>query len=152
MEHVPDAEVWVFYNDLRAFGKGFEELYVRSEKEGMKFVKGFPGEIRENPSTGDPIVIFEDPDEGTRREVEFDMVVLALALEPSEESVRIAHMLDLKTDSHGFLKELHPVSRPLETSVEGIYMAGTCQGPKDIPETVSQASGAAAKVCTLFSK
>jgi heterodisulfide reductase subunit A len=152
MEHEEDADVWVFYNDLRAFGKGFEELYVRSEKEGMKFIRRFPGEIREDPENGNPILVFEDPKTGRYREVEFDMVVLAVALEPSCETIRIAEMLDLKTDSHGFIKELHPISRPLETSNRGIFLAGTCQGPKDIPESVSQASGTAAKVGMLFSQ
>jgi heterodisulfide reductase subunit A len=76
MEHEEDADVWVFYNDLRAFGKGFEELYVRSEKEGMKFIRRFPGEIREDPENGNPILVFEDPKTGRYREVEFDMVVL----------------------------------------------------------------------------
>ena len=151
MEHEPDAEVWIFYNDLRAFGKGFEELYVRSEKEGIKFIKGLPGEITENAETGDPLVAFEDTKTGKVSELEFDMVVLAVALEPSKETARLAKMLGLETDPHGFLKELHPTSRPLETSKKGVFLAGTCQGPKDIPETVSQASGVAAKVCTLFS-
>ncbi len=152
MEHEPDADVWIFYNDLRAFGKGFEELYVRSEKEGMKFIKGLPGEITENTDTGDPIVLFEDTKTGKVSEVAFDMVVLAVALEPSEETTRLAEILELETDRHGFIRSLHPASRPLETLRKGIYLAGTCQGPKDIPETVSQASGVAAKVCTLFSK
>lgn len=151
MEHEPEGEVWIFYNDIRAFGKGFEELYVRSEKEGMKFIRGLPGEIRECSDTGNPIVVFEDTKTGKISEVEFDMVVLAVALEPSKESSRLAEMLDLETDAHGFFKGLHPTTRPLETSNRGIFLAGTCQGPKDIPETVSQASGVAAKVCTLFS-
>ncbi|MEW6615350.1 MAG: CoB--CoM heterodisulfide reductase iron-sulfur subunit A family protein [Thermodesulfobacteriota bacterium] len=152
MEHAQDAEVWIFYNDLRAFGKGFEELYVRSEKEGMKFIKGLPGEIRENPVTENPIVVFEDPKNGKHSEIEFDMVVLALALEPSKQNPRLAEMLGLEVDCHGFFKELDSTSRPLETSNRGVFLAGTCQGPKDIPETVAQASGAAAKVCTLFSQ
>ena len=152
MEHEQDAEVWIFYNDLRAFGKGFEELYVRSEREGMKFVKGLPGEIRENPVTENPIVVFEDPKDGRHSEIEFDMVVLAVALEPSEQNARLAEMLNLETDAHGFFKELDSTSRPLETSNKGVFLAGTCQGPKDIPETVAQASGVAAKVCNLFSE
>ncbi|MDY6854606.1 MAG: CoB--CoM heterodisulfide reductase iron-sulfur subunit A family protein [Thermodesulfobacteriota bacterium] len=152
MEHEEDAEVWVFYNDLRAFGKGFEELYVRSKKEGMKFIRGLPGEVRADTKKGDPVLVFEDPKTGKQREAAFDMVVLAVALEPSYETIRLAKMLDLKTDSYGFIKELHPISRPLQTSNVGIFLAGTCQGPKDIPESVSQASGAAAKVCALFSQ
>ena len=152
MEHDPDAEVWIFYNDLRAFGKGFEELYVRSEKEGIKFIRGLPGEIRENAETEDPIVTFEDTKTGKVSEIGFDMVVLAVALEPSEQNPRLAEMLDLEIDPHGFFKELNSTSRPLETSNRGVFLAGTCQGPKDIPETVAQASGTAAKVCTLFSE
>ena len=151
LEHDKDAEVWIFYNDVRACGKGFEELYVRSEKEGMNFIKGLPGEVREDTETGDPIVIYEGPKAGKYSELQVDMVVLAVALEPSEEIARLSEMLHLETDIHGFFKGLHPNSRPLETPNKGIFLAGTCQGPKDIPETVSQASGAAAKVCTLFS-
>ncbi|KAF0117449.1 MAG: heterodisulfide reductase subunit, partial [bacterium] len=95
---------------------------------------------------------FEDPKDGRHSEIEFDMVVLAVALEPSEQNARLAEMLDLELDAHGFFKELDSTSRPLETSNRGVFLAGTCQGPKDIPETVAQASGAAAKVCTLFSQ
>ncbi|MFH2011252.1 MAG: CoB--CoM heterodisulfide reductase iron-sulfur subunit A family protein [Pseudomonadota bacterium] len=152
MEHTPDAEVWVFYNDIRAFGKGFEELYVRSEKEGMKFIRGLPGEIRENAETQNPIIVYEDTKTGKINEVEFDMVVLAVALEPLEQNARLAEMLDLEIDSYGFFKELDSTSRPLETSNKGVFLAGTCQGPRDIPQTVAQASGAAAKVSTLFSE
>ena len=152
LEHGNDAEVWIFYNDIRACGKGFEELYVRSEKEGMHFVKGLPGEVREDTETGDPIVVYEGPQASRYSELQVDMVVLAVALEPSEEIARLSEMLGLETDVHGFFKELHQNSRPLETTDRGIFIAGTCQGPKDIPETVSQASGAAAKVCALFSE
>jgi len=102
--------------------------------------------------TEDPIVTFEDTKTGKVSEIGFDMVVLAVALEPSEQNPRLAEMLDLEIDPHGFFKELNSTSRPLETSNRGVFLAGTCQGPKDIPETVAQASGTAAKVCTLFSE
>lgn len=150
MEHSDDSEVSVFYNDMRASGKGFEELYVRSEEEGMRFVKGLPSEVRENPTNKNPIVVYEDTKTGTQKELEVDLVVLALALEPSPGLERIAGVLGLECDEYGFVKERDLQNSPLETNVRGVFIAGACSGPRDIPETVSEASGAASRVCAFF--
>ncbi len=148
MEHVPEADVTVFYNDMRACGKGFEELYQRSIEDGMHFVQGIPS-IHENRTTGNPVLVFEDPAGGIRRK-EVDLVVLACGLEPSEGTRSVRRLLGLGRDSYGFIEERDPVTGMAETGRDGIFMAGTCQGPKDIPDSVTQGSAAAAKVGILF--
>jgi heterodisulfide reductase subunit A len=152
MEHADGASIHVFYNDLRASGKGFEELYVRSQAEGMRFVKGLPSEVREDPTTLDPIVAYEDVASGTRKELEVDLVVLAMALEPSRDLASLSGMLGIELDEDGFVRPRQAHGAPLETASPGVFIAGACSGPRDIPETVAQASGSASKVCAFFEK
>jgi len=152
MEHAEGADIHVFYNDLRASGKGFEELYVRSQAEGMRFVKGLPAEVRETPGSLDPIVVYEDVESGTQKELEVDLVVLALALEPSRDLESLSGMLGIDRDEHGFVRPKQAHGAPLETVSPGVFIAGACSGPRDIPETVAQASGVASKVCAFFEK
>jgi len=123
---------------------------VRSGEEGMRFFKGLPSEVRENPTNKNPIVVYEDTTTGTQKELEVDLVVLALALEPSSGLERIAGVLGLDRDEYGFVKERELQNSPLETNVRGVFIAGACSGPRDIPETVSEASGAASRVCAFF--
>ncbi len=149
MEHAPGAEVTVFYNDMRACGKGFEELYQRSIEDGMHFVQGIPS-VHENRTTGNPVLVYEDPEEGGIRRKEVDLVVLACGLQPSQGTRNVRRLLGLKRDSYGFIEERDPVSGMAETDRDGIFMAGTCQGPKDIPDSVTQGSAAAVKVGILF--
>ena len=145
MEHEPGAEVLVFFNDLRACGKGFEELYKRSIDEGMCFIRAIPS-VHVNRSTNNPVIVYEGPDSGqvVRREV--DIVVLACGVIPSEGTKRIQSLLGLGKDIYGFIRERHPVDSLSESSKEGIFIAGTCQGPKDIPDAATHGSAAAMKV------
>ncbi len=150
MEHAPGAEVMVFFNDLRACGKGFEELYRRSIEEGTKFIRAIPS-IHENRSTNNPVIVYEDPAGGmATREV--DLVVLGCGLEPSEGTADLARIMGLERDRYGFIIEEHQVDRSCETWREGIFMAGLCQGPKDIPDSATQGSAAAAKVGIFLSR
>jgi heterodisulfide reductase subunit A len=151
MEHAPGADVTVFFNDLRACGKGFEELYRRSIDEGMKFIRSIPS-IQYDHSTNDPIVVYEDPESGGIVEKEVDLVVLASGMEGSEGTKKIRRVLGLERDTYGFLSEKHPVDGLAETGRAGIFVAGTCQGPKDIPDSATQGSAAAAKVGILLSR
>jgi heterodisulfide reductase subunit A len=144
MEHAPGAEVIVFFNDLRACGKGFEELYQRSVEEGMRFVRAFPS-IHENKATNNPIIIYEDPDQCVIRS-EVDLVVLACGLNASKGTREVQKLLGVERDTYGFIRELHPVDRSCETTREGIFVAGVCQGPKDIPDSATHGSAVAAKV------
>jgi heterodisulfide reductase subunit A len=145
-----DVNIYVCYNDLRAFGKGYEEFYRRARDMDINFVAGVPSDIR---STADDSLYFDVFESGTSKllEVHADLVVLANGLVPSNDIDKISKLFHALRSADGFLLEAHPKLRPLECSTAGIFLAGACQSPKDIPDTVSQASGAAAKVIDLLS-
>ncbi len=150
-ENVPDAEVTIFFNDIRAAGKGFEELYLRVLKHGVSFIKGFPSWIEEDAETRDLMLNFEEMVEGTHRSaMRVDAVILAGGVEPDEALAGLAETLGVERDPFGFLEERHPTLSAIETTVPGIFMAGGVQGPKDIPESVAQASGAAARALAMI--
>lgn len=148
-DKLPDSEAYVFYMDVRTPGKNYEEFYQRSLNAGAKYIRGRVSKIY--PS-GDRLVLkSEDTLLGRPIEVEADLVVLATAMVPSEGAVNLARTIGFSADKDGFFQEAHPKLQPVETFAAGVYLAGTCQGPKDIPDTVAQASAAAVKVCGLFS-
>jgi heterodisulfide reductase subunit A2 len=141
LDQLPDSKVTVFYMDVRAFTKGGEEFYDQARARGARYRRGNPSEIYRR---GDKLVIRAE-DTLLRRtvEVEADMVVLAVGLEPGAAGEDVAHMLKLSRTGDGFLAEAHPKLRPVDTTSDGVFLAGTCQGPKDIPDTVAQAKAAA---------
>ncbi|MDY6793790.1 MAG: CoB--CoM heterodisulfide reductase iron-sulfur subunit A family protein [Actinomycetota bacterium] len=142
IDKIPGVDVTVFYMDVRAFGKGFEEFYDRVRREGVKYIRGNPSEIFKH---GDKLVVkAEDTLTSTPLEHEADMVVLSVGLVPRGDNREIIDMLKLSQSSDLFYMEAHPKLRPVDTATDGIYLAGVCQGPKDIPDAVSQAKGAAA--------
>ncbi len=137
------CETTIYYIDVRAFGKGFEEFYQNSQTRfGVKFVRGKVGEIVEDVNTNNLIVRVENTETGQLFEDEFDMVVLSSGLVPSQGSAEINKILNLPIDQYGFFEELNRIS-PVDTKIEGVYMAGVCESVKDIPDGVSQASAAA---------
>jgi len=147
---IEDSEAYVFYMDVRTAGKGYEEFYQRSLNAGAKYIRGRVSKIYPR---GDKLILkSEDTLLGRPIEVEADLVVLATAMVPSAGAVELAKTIGFSVDKDGFFQEAHPKLQPVETFAAGVYLAGTCQGPKDIPDTVAQASGAAVKVCGLFSK
>ncbi len=148
----PSRDVYVFYTDLRAYGKDFEEYYRTAQDLGVKFIRGRPGELFEDPDTKKIIVKVEDTLTRKIIEKEFDLVVLSVGLVPSKGAKKIAELLKIPRSSDGFIKEAHPKFRPIDTPIEGIFVAGTAQGPKDIPDTVAQASAAAARAMSLMNK
>jgi len=150
MEHSPGAEVLVFYNDLRACGKGFEELYRRSVEEGMRFVRAMPS-VQYEHERNNPVIVFEDPDTGVVESSEVDLVVLACGIEPAESTKKVRRLLGLRRDNYGFVRERHPVDGLAETDRGGIFVVGACQGPKDIPDSATQGSAAASKVGIFLS-
>lgn len=150
MEHAPGAEITVFFNDLRACGKGFEELYRRSIDEGMRFIRSIPS-IGYDHSSNNPVVTYEDPEAGGVVEKEVDLVVLACGMEGSAGTRKVRGILGLDRDSYGFISEKHPVDGLVETRQLGVFLAGTCQGPKDIPDSATQGSAAASKVGIFLS-
>ncbi len=158
-DKIPDANVTVFYMDVRAYGKGYEEFYDRVREEGVVYRRGEPSEIVRH---GERLVVLaEDTLLGKPIEVEADLVVLATAVVPRTDVAELAALLGGKgagnhegSDDHkgspirqspdGFFQEAHPKLRPIDTQMDGIFLAGCCQGPKDIPDTVAQAKAAAA--------
>ncbi len=145
---VHDGEAIIFYIDVRTAGKDFEEFYKRATDEGVVYVRGKVSKIFRR---GDKMVVWgSDTVAGRKMEVEADLVVLATAMTPNPGAKEVARMLDIQADEHGFLTEAHYKLGPVETSQPGVFLAGTCQGPKDIPETVAQASAVASKVLGSF--
>jgi heterodisulfide reductase subunit A-like polyferredoxin len=148
-DKIPDARITVLYMDVRAFGKGFEEFYERVQKEKIIYRRGNPSEVfRKN---GKLIVRGEDTLLGEPFELEADLVVLASGLVPRKEENILKNMLGLENSSDKFYAEA-PGLDPIVTKTEGIFLAGCCQGPKDIPDTVAQASGAASLACALLAR
>lgn len=150
LEKIPGARVYVFYIDVRTFGKGYEEFYRRVMEEGAVYIRGRVSKVfQEGPKL---IVKGADTLLGEQVEIAADMVVLATGVTPAEGAHDLARMIGIPVDKDGFFQEAHPKLRPVETHTGGVFLAGACQGPKDIPDTVAQASGAAAKVCALLFK
>ncbi|MBU4487294.1 MAG: hydrogenase iron-sulfur subunit [Candidatus Delongbacteria bacterium] len=148
----PDTDIYIFYTDLRAFGKGFEEYYKKAQKMGVKFVRGKPSHFTENTATKQVTVTVEDTLTRQIIESDFDLVVLANGMELSKSTDKIANYLKLAKSEDGFLKEAHPKYKPVDTLIEGVFIAGAAQGPKDIPDTVTQASAAAARVIVTLAQ
>jgi len=142
-----------FYIDMRCFGKGYEEFYQRCQEEGILFVRGKPAEITGIATTpeeeGKLVVVGEDTLGDMRYRLPVDMVVLCAAMESRSDANDVARVFGLNLGADGFFLEEHPKLGPLNTPTDGVFLAGACQGPKDIPDTVAQASGAAAKSLEL---
>jgi heterodisulfide reductase subunit A len=155
-EKIPDAEIYQLYIDLRCFGKGYEEFYNRIQEEGVNFVRGRAAEVTDLAETADEegklIVLCEDTLIGRQRRIPVDMVVLSTGLEPRADAGETAKMFSLSRSADGFFLEKHPKLDPVATMTDGVFIAGCCQGPKDIPDTVAQASAAAARVLSMISK
>jgi heterodisulfide reductase subunit A len=148
-DKIPDADITVLYMDVRAFGKGFEEFYERVQKERIVYRRANPSEVyRRN---GKLVVRGEDTLLGEPFELEADLVVLASGLVPRKEDNFLRNLLKLEKSSDQFYAEA-PGLDPIITGVDGIFLAGCCQGPKDIPDTVAQASGAASMACAFVAK
>jgi len=148
----PTRDVYVFYTDLRAYGKGFEEYYKRAQRTGVKFIRGRVAELIEDSQTRKLTLRVEDTLTRQIIESEFDLVVLSVGLRPNEGTDRIANLLRLAKSPDGFLQEAHPKFRPVDTLTDGVFLAGTVQGPKDIPDTVAQASAASARATRLMNR
>ena len=150
IDKIPDSKAYVFYMDVRTPGKAYDEFYNKTLADGAVYLRGRVSRIYKE---GDKLICKgEDSLIGKQVSVAADMVVLATAMTPSKESEKIASIVGFGIDKDGWYQEAHPKLRPVETHTGGVFLAGACQGPKDIPDTVSQASGAAVKVCALFSK
>ncbi len=147
-DKLPNARITVFYIDMRAFGKGYEEFYDRVKEERVIYRRGEPSEVYKR---GERLVVrAEDSLLGRTVEVEADMVVLATAVVPRADTPAVAELLGLERSPDGFFQEAHPKYRPVDSTRPGVFLAGCCQGPKDIPDTVAQAKAAAASALGLL--
>ncbi|HRT26735.1 MAG TPA: CoB--CoM heterodisulfide reductase iron-sulfur subunit A family protein [Syntrophales bacterium] len=150
-DHIPDSQSYVFYMDVRSPGKGYDEFTRRAQEEyGAKYIRGRVSRIY--PKGKKMVVKGADTLLGTQVEIEADLVVLGTAVVSAPGAAQMAEKLHISYDTFGFYVESHPKLRPVETNTSGVFLAGACQGPKDIPASVGQGSAAAAKVLSLFSK
>jgi heterodisulfide reductase subunit A len=148
-EHCPDMDVKVFYIDIRAFGKGFEDLYKRSRRLGVHYLRGLPGTVQEAPDGGLRVAV-ENTALGKIEYFDLDMLVLAVGLNPSGSTRKLQEMLGLQLTPDGFFLEAHPKLQPVDAATRGVFYAGCAEGPKDIKESVTQASAAAVRAIRLM--
>lgn len=149
-DHYPETEITVFYIDIRAFGKGFEDLFHRSKLAGVQYIRGLPGEIYEDAETRNLVLTAEDTALGTIRDYEFDMVVLSTGVIPRRDSDAIQQLLTLSRTGDGFFMESHPKLKPVDAPTGGVFLAGCAEFPKDVKDSVTQASAAVARAQILL--
>jgi len=142
-EKIPGCKVYLFYMDIRSFGKAYEEFYYRIQNEGTKFVRGRVANVLEDPATKNLHVYTEDTLLGRPVDIEVEMLVLAAAIQPKEGADVLRKKFGVSASQDGWMLEAHPKLNPCGTTTAGVFLAGVCQGPKDIPDTVAQAEGAA---------
>ena len=148
-EHDASVEATVFYNDLKAYGKGFWDFYRKAEENEVHWVRGRPYQVTEDPETRNLTLRYEDLASGELRTKEVDLLVLSTGVVPNDRNRRLAKTLKIELDHLGFFKEKDPITAPLETGVTGIYLCGGATGPIDIAESVAQACAAAMKAVLI---
>jgi len=151
-EHWPETEIYAFYMDMRAFGKGFESLLRRAKREGIRFVRGLPAEIIEKNPSKDLRLIGEDTLLSELYEIDVDLVVLQAGIEPRQGSEAVQRLFNLSRSADGFFLEAHPKLKPVDTPTAGVFLAGCAESPKDIKDSVTQASAAAARSGILMAR
>ena len=154
-EHT-DADVTVFYMDIRAPGKGCEEFYDKSLREGIRFVRGRVAEVTDwalaPEEKGKLVIRVEDTLAGFVRRIPVDMIVLAVGMEPQTDAQEVRRLFNMSCGTEGWFLEKHPKLAPVSTFTDGVFIAGCCQGPKDIPDSIAQAGAAAAEAMALIDK
>ncbi len=152
-EHERDSDTYIFYTDIRAFGKGFREFVNRAELEwGMKYIRAKPSELREDTKTKDLLVDYEDTQTGEMKSLQAELVVLCTALAPAQDNRKLAETLAIEVDEYGFFEVPNQLQVPLDSTSPGIFLCGCCQGPKDIPDSIAQAKGAAARAAEFVTR
>jgi len=150
------AEVYNFYIDMRTPGKGYEEFYDKLLKEDVNFIRGRAAEVTDWPMTpseeGKLVIRAEDTLIGVVRRVPVDMVILSVGLEPRADADDVRRLFNISCSHDGWFLERHPKLAPVSTFTDGVFLAGACQGPKDIPDTVAQAGAAAAEALALIDR
>ena len=152
-EIYPDAQIDIFYIDVRAFGKGFEQFYHRGLKQAkINFIRSKPAHIEEDPATKDLHIFYENPDDGKTEIARSQMVILSEALVPASEAGNLAGVLSIETDKRGFYSPRDRCGDPLSSTREGIFICGCATGPKDITDSIAEASGAAIRAAQYLQK
>ena len=149
-DHYPDVQNTVFYQDIRAFGKSFEDMFQRSKEAGTRYIRGLPGEVEEHPETRNLTVTVENTTSGKLECHELDMLVLSVGVQPPKDLAKISSLLTLSKTSDGFFMESHPKLKPVDAPTRGVHFAGFCEAPKDIKDSVCQAGAAASRVGALL--
>jgi heterodisulfide reductase subunit A len=148
-----ETQIYNFYIDMRCFGKGYEEFYRRIQGEGVRMVRGKAVSVTDKAESPDEegllMVTAEDSLTGTLLRVPVEMVVLCTAMEPRSDALDVARIFGLTLGQDGFFLEEHPKLEPVSTPTSGVFLAGACQGPKDIPDSVAQAKAAASEAQAL---
>ncbi|MBI4739116.1 CoB--CoM heterodisulfide reductase iron-sulfur subunit A family protein, partial [Candidatus Woesearchaeota archaeon] len=155
-EKVPEAQVYEFYIDMRCFGKRYEEFYNRMLEEDIRFIRARAAEVLDfaiyDSEKGKLVIRCEDTLVAKIRRIPVDMVILSVALEARKDAANIAKLFSISADKDGFFIEKHPKLDPIATMTDGVFIAGCCQGPKDIPDTVAQGQAAAACALSMISR
>jgi len=151
-DHYPDTECSVFYQDIRAFGKSFEDMFQRSKEAGTHYIRGLPGDVEEDSETGNLIVTAENTTTGKLERHDLDMLVLSVGVIPAVDMGKICGMLTLSRTSDGFLMESHPKLKPVDAPTRGVFFAGFCESPKDIKDSVCQAGAASSRAGALLNQ
>jgi heterodisulfide reductase subunit A len=146
MGALPMADITIYYIDIRAFGKGYEEFFQQSKSMGVNFVKGKVAKIREKDSKGDLILRYEDVATGTVKEAKHDLVVLSVGVVPNKGIPGMFTNQKLELDDYNFVKQMQELTNPSITSIDGVFVAGAASGPKDIPDSILSAGCAASEV------
>ncbi len=147
-EHDSELEITIFHIDMRAFGKGFEEFTNRAKELGIRYVRCKDVDVKSTPNSDTLNLFYEDPEDSKFKSAEFDLVVLSVGLRPPKMLQSLSGQMGLKLNDHGYVDT--KIESPLETNVDGIYVCGSVQGPKDVPDSVAQACGAAAKAKSIL--
>jgi heterodisulfide reductase subunit A len=152
-EHQSDVKSYIFYTDMRAVGKRFQEYLARAEQEyNVTYIRSRPSKITEKPEDGKIVVAYEETNTRTRTSMEVDMVVLCQALIPSDGQRELSEVLHLKLNDYQFVNIPDRLFHPVDTDVPGVFACGFCQAPQDIPDSVVQASAAASRAAEFMSK
>jgi heterodisulfide reductase subunit A len=151
-DHYPDVDIKVFYMDIRAFGKGFEDLYNRSKEAGVKYIRGIPGDVAEDPETKNLILTVENTTTGKLEKHNLEMLVLSIGFIPRLDDDPIQKLLTLSRTEDGFYLESHPKLKPIDAPTKGVFYAGCAEAPKDVKDTVTQASAAAARAGIILAQ
>jgi heterodisulfide reductase subunit A len=151
-EKYPDAEITIYYMDIRSNFKDYEEFYQRARRAGIRFQQGRPAKITEDPQTQNLFVHAEDMGTGKPTKREFDLVILSTAAVPSKGTEELARVLNVPLGPSGFYMEAHPKLKPVDAATEGVFFCGSAQGPKDIPASVAQGSAAASRALRIITQ